>query len=182
MNPADRESVERLQAGDREAFVELYDRYGGLLHPLALRITGNAAEADEALFEAWALVVKRTVSLEPRRGVAAWLLSLVRTRALERRRASSGAPRAHCAGDGGPIEVSHDRVDLADRATEALGLLDDYERQVIELAFYEGLTQDEISLRLHISVRDVRTWTRQGLDRLEGAIPSRDALPFQEAA
>ena len=68
MNPADRESVERLQAGDREAFVELYDRYGGLLHPLALRITGSAAKADEALFEAWAQVVKRTVPLEPRRG------------------------------------------------------------------------------------------------------------------
>ena len=175
MNPADRECVERLQAGDEQALTELFDRYAALLHPLALRITGNAAEADDALFEAWMQVVRRAVPFEPRRGAAAWLLSLVRARALEHRRASAGMKHATATADGGPIEVSPDRVDLAERATETLGLLDDYERQVLELAFYDGLTQTEISMRLQVSVRDVKAWTRQGLDRLQQALPQQEA-------
>ena len=175
MNPADRECVERLQAGDQAALVELYDRYGALLHPVALRITGNAAEADEVLFEAWSQVVKRAVPFEPRRGVAAWLLSLVRTRAIDRRRAGLNAGTAAQDRESGPIEVSLERMDLADRATEAIGLLDDYERQAIELAFYEGLGQNEISERMQVSVRDVKTWTLQGLHRLYEAMPQQEA-------
>ena len=175
MNPADRECVERLQAGDQTALVELYDRYGALLHPVALRITGNAAEADEVLFEAWSQVVSRAVTLEPRRGVAAWLLALVRTRAIERRRAGISAGAAAQDREAGPIEVSLERMDLADRATEVIGLLDDYERQVIELAFYEGLGQNEISERMKVSVRDVKTWTRQALHRLYESLPQQEA-------
>ena len=181
MNPADRECVERLQAGDQAALAELYDRYAALLHPLALRITGNAASADEALFEAWMQVVNRNVAFEPGRGVAAWLLALVRTRALEHRRASAGINLVARPGESGPIEVSPERVDLAECATEALGLLDDYERQVLELAFYEGLAQNDISLRMQVSVRDVKEWTRQGLDRLHDALPQPDQLQREAA-
>ena len=176
MNPADRECVERLQAGDQEALAELYDRYGALLHPLALRITGNAAVADEVLFETWMQVVRRSVPFERSRGVAASLLSLVRTRALERRRtnATSGEAGAS-AGDGGPIEVVPERVDLADRAIEALGLFEAQERQVLELAFFDGLCQSEIAARLSVNVPQVRTWTRQGLERLHAAVPKQEA-------
>ena len=66
-------------------------------------------------------------------------------------------------------------MDLADRATEVIGLLDDYERQVIELAFYEGLGQNEISERMKVSVRDVKTWTRQALHRLYESLPQQEA-------
>jgi RNA polymerase sigma-70 factor, ECF subfamily len=175
MNPADRECVERLQAGDPEALAELYDRYGALLHPLALRITGNAAEADEALYEAWMQVVRRSVPFDPRRGTAAWLLSIVRARALERRRATAAKGGGAPAPDEGTIEVVAERVELADRAIEALGLFDDHERKVLELAFYDGLTQNEISSMLSVSLRDVRMWTRQGLDRLHAAHPQQEA-------
>src|SRR2546426_4917573 len=112
MNPADRECIERLQAGDQGALAELYDRYGAVLHPLALRISGNAGAADEVLFEIWMQVVRRSVPFEPRRGVAAQLLSLVRTRALERRRAGPARPDTGApAGDSGPIEVAPERVE-----------------------------------------------------------------------
>lgn len=176
MNPADRECIERLQAGDQGALAELYDRYGALLHPLALRITGNSRTADEVLFETWMLVVRRSVPFESRRGVAAQLLSLVRARALERRHAAP--PRADSGasdGDGGPIEVGPERMELAERAIETLGLFDVQERQVLELAFYEGLTQTETSVRFNVNVTQVRTWTRQGLDRLQAAVPRQEA-------
>jgi RNA polymerase sigma-70 factor, ECF subfamily len=175
MSPADRECIERLQAGDRDALAELYDRYGALLHPLALRITGNAAEADEALYEAWMLVVRRSVPFDPRRGAAAWLLSIVRKRALERRRANAKKTHAPSASDEGTIEVVPERIELADRAVEALGLFDAKERQALELAYYDGLTQNEISSKMGVSLRDVRTWTRQGLDRLHAAHPQQEA-------
>ena len=175
MNPADRECIERLQAGDPAALGELYDRYAALLHPLALRITGSAAEADEALFEAWMQVVRRSVPFDPRRGAAAWLLSIVRTRALERRHSKAGRGAGVTDGGGGPIEVAAERVDLADRAIEALGLCDEQERQVLELAFFDGLSQNEISSRMGVSLRDVRVWTREGLERLHAAHPRQEA-------
>ncbi len=176
MNPADRECVQRLQAGDQGALAELYDRYGALLHPLALRITGDAAAADEVLFETWMQVIRRSVPFEPRRGVAAPLLSVVRTRALERRRANAtqGGSRAP-APDNGPIEVTPERMELADRAIEVLGVFDAQEREALELAFYDGLTQSEIVARLGVSAAQVRTWTRQGLDRLQAATPRQEA-------
>ena len=176
MNPADRECLERLQAGDQAALAELFDRYGALLHPLALRITGSAATTDEVLFEVWMQVLRRSVPYEPSRGVASWLAGLVRVRALERRPAGGAQVEADAPADtNGPIEVSPERVELADRATEVLATCDGYERSVLELAFYEGLTQTEISSRMGVTVSDVGNWTRKGLDRLQAAIPQQEA-------
>ena len=174
MNAADRECIERAQDGDQGALAELYDRYAALLHPLALRITGNPTAADEVLLETWMLVVRRSVPFEPRRGVAGQLVSLVRARALERRGAVPATAEA-AAGDSGPIEVAPERMDLADRAVEALGPFDEKERQVLELAFYDGLSQTEIAARLGVDVAQVRTWTRQGLERLQAAVPRQEA-------
>jgi RNA polymerase sigma-70 factor (ECF subfamily) len=175
MNPADRECVGRAQSGDAEALADLFDRYGALLHPLALRILDDPAEADEVLFDVWLQVVRKSVTLPPRRGVASWMVSLVRERAIERRRSgrrvSNGEPY-----EDGPVEVMLERMDLADRAAEALALFDDHERQVLELAFYEGLTYQECAQKIGVNVREVRAWMRQAFERL------RDALPAEEAA
>jgi RNA polymerase sigma-70 factor (ECF subfamily) len=175
MNPADRECVERIQAGDQAALADLYDRYAALLHPLALRITGDAASADEVLFETWMQVVRRSVPFEPRRSVAATLLSVVRTRALERRQGGAKPEAANKAGDSGPIEVSPERMELADRAAEALGPFDATELEALELAFYDGLTQTEIALRHSVSVTEIQKLTRQGLERLQAATPKQEA-------
>ena len=177
MHPADRECVERVQAGDRGALAELYDRYGALLHPLALRITGNTSDADEVLYETWLQVCGRSVPFDTRRGVVAvWLLSIVRNNALERRRAMATQESAELpAAQAGPIEVVPERVDLADRAIEALGLFDVHERQVLELAYYEGQTQSETASRMGVSADEVRTLTRQALDRLHATPPQEEA-------
>jgi RNA polymerase sigma-70 factor (ECF subfamily) len=175
MHPADRECVERVQAGDGLALAELYDRFAALLHPLALRITGNPAEADEVLYETWLQVCRRSVPFDARRGsVASWLLSIVRTRALERVRSGASANAASGGGDGA-IEITQERMELTDRAVEALGMLDDTERQVLEMAYFQGFTQAETAERLGVSPSDVRAWTRQGLDRLDAAAPVEEA-------
>jgi len=176
MTAADRECLERLQSGDATALAELYDRHAALLYALALRITGNATEAEEALLEAWLQVVRKTAPFDPQIGLTAWLVRLVRTRALERRRNGSRLDVRPAAG-GGPIEVTPEHVELTEAATVALGLLDDHERQVLELAFLDGLTQNEISGKMGVSMRDVKVWMRQALDRLDAGMPAQ-----QEAA
>src|SRR5258708_34110359 len=98
MHPADRDCVERLQAGDRAALGELYDRYAALLHPLALRITGSAAEADEALFEAWVQVCRRAVPIGPRGSGATWPLADVARAAAGPRRKPQGPAAGRRAG------------------------------------------------------------------------------------
>jgi len=180
MSTADRDSLERLQAGDLTALADLYDRYATLLHPVALRITGDAQDADEAVFDTFLVIAGRTVPCEPRRAVAAWLVSLVRAHAIERMRARRGQPAAPAAGmpSTAPVEVSPERVALNDEATEALAELEAEERRALDLAFFDGLTREEIAGRTGSTPDAVATCIRTGLERLSACLRQ----PREEAA
>jgi len=165
MSTADRDSLGRLQAGDLTALAELYDRYVALLHPVALRITGDAQSADAAVFDTWIAVARRAVPYEPRRAVAAWLVSLVRAHAMERRQSARGAAAATPASHA-PVEVSPERVALHDEAAEALGGLEPEERRALDLAFFDGMSRDEIAGRTAASPGEVSERIRMGMERL----------------
>jgi RNA polymerase sigma-70 factor (ECF subfamily) len=166
-----------MQAGDRGALETLYDHYAPLLLGLAMRILRDRADAEDALQEAWVQVWKRCGSYQASRGsVAAWLVTIARTRALDRyrsrvarQRAETGPPVAADAGDptahGGAI--GH----LNARLAGALAALDPRHRRVIEIAYFEGLSQREIAERLEVPLGTVKHWTREGLMTLRAAMP-----------
>ena len=179
----DQRCVERLRAGDAEALAELYDRYTPLLYPVALRILRRPADAEDALQEAWLQVWKSAASYEPRRGtVAGWLLTVARTRALDRYRSLASRGRAESRVDpepqSKPFEPSFSAAlgELGERVRNALAELQPRQREVLEIAYFEGLSQSEIAERLGAPLGTVKSWTRQGLLRLRELLPQEESL------
>lgn len=177
----DIQCLQRAQAGDTRSLAELYDRYTPLLYPLALRILRSPADAEDAVQEAWIQVWKRAAAYDPKRGtVAAWLLTVVRTRALDRYRSLSSRARAEGKVEVDPVaataepSASATQGQLGARVREALATLAPQQRQVIEIAYFEGLSQSEIAARLQSPLGTVKSWTRQGLARLRELLPREE--------
>ena len=117
----------------------------------------------------------------PRRGpVVAWLLTMVRSRALDLARSTASRRRAEDAVEAESPDPPPDPSDSAERRTlrekitQAMSDLSDDQRRVLEIAYFEGLSQSEVATRIGAPLGTVKSWTRQGLERL------REILPQQE--
>ncbi len=171
-------SMGRLQSGDRRAFAELYDRHGPLMYGVALRILRHRADAEDAMQEAWVQVWNRCDSYDPARGsVAAWLVTIARSRALDRLRRHSTRDRAEALGVTEPLPIPADPEEttahgkLQEELGRALAALEPKQRQVLEIAYFEGLSQSQIAARLGAPLGSVKFWARQGLLRLRELVP-----------
>ena len=172
----DQDCLRRIQARDEQALAELYDRYTPLLFPVAVRILGVSAEAEDAFQAAWLQVWKRPGSFDPRRGaLVGWLAAIVRAHALDLRRhlgARAGAAGPGSAGSGaGRTPAPAANTAGGERAREALAQLEPAQRDVIQLAYFEGMSVSEIAVRMGSGPEDVRAWTRTGLVQLRDHLP-----------
>jgi RNA polymerase sigma-70 factor, ECF subfamily len=167
--------ISAMAEGDRDAFARFYDRYAPLVFPLVLRIVRDRADAADVLqdtfWEAW----RGAAAYDPARGTPeAWIVMRARTRAIDRVR----AVRRHGETFVAPLDEASAGAaappggDTADRAEDrqlvagALARLPEAQRQVIELAYYAGLTQTEIAERLEQPLGTVKTRIRLALARL----------------
>jgi RNA polymerase sigma-70 factor (ECF subfamily) len=180
MNESDRDRacIEGMRAGNTRALEELYERYGDLLYSLALRIVRRGAEAEEVCQEAWVQAWRGAARYDAARGsVGAWLVTLARSRAIDRLRSEGARARAESAAGADPPGVAADASveaghrQMSERVTAALARLDARQRQVLELAYFSGLTQSEIASKLDAPLGTVKSWTRQGLMRLRELVP-----------
>ena len=180
----DRSCIQRMRAGEARALEELYDRHSTLLYSAALRIVGRAADAEEVLQEAWLQAWNRVDSYDAGRGaVIAWLLTLVRSRAIDRLRSRASRQRVEqaIAEDPPPRVVEEAQVavehrQLHERVMAALAALGPQQRQVLELAYFGGLSQTEIASRLGAPLGTVKSWARQGLLRLRELVPEEERV------
>jgi len=177
----DAQCLDRLARGDQGALAELYDCYASLLYPVALRILRRPADAEDAVQQAWLQAWRSAASYDPRRGtVAAWLITMVRTRALDLYRSLSSRRRAEAAVDPEPVAAPDNpaadtaRAQLSRKVREALETLAPQQRQVLEIAYFEGLSQSEIAARLQTPLGTVKSWARQGLMRLRELLPQEE--------
>jgi RNA polymerase sigma-70 factor (ECF subfamily) len=177
----DLECVRRMQAGDERALAELYDRYTPLIYPVALRILRSAADAEEVVQQSWLQVWKGAAGYDPRRGtVAAWLLTVARSRALDLYRSVASRRRAEGQVDPEPLARPEDPTtsvaqrQVSERVRKALEGLAPQQRQVLEIAYFEGLSQNEVAARLNAPLGTVKSWTRQGLMRLRELLPQKE--------
>jgi RNA polymerase sigma-70 factor (ECF subfamily) len=151
----DRQVLARIANGELNALEALYDRYRTMAYSIALRVTGDAALAEDVLQEAFLGAWRHAGRYAEERGsVKTWLLAIVHHRAvdaLRRRRPTKALPETE---DVTPApltvpdlwgEVSAD-LD-ADTVRGALDVLPDVQREAIELAYFGGLTQQEIATR-----------------------------------
>lgn len=165
----DGELIERVGDGDRDAFEELYRRYTRPVLGLALRRLGDRGRAEDALQEAFAAIWRSASSYDPARGQGgAWLYTVARNAIVDGARKRPEPPMdapEEPSPEGGPDERAEASW-LAWRVHSAIELLPDHERPVIELAYWGGLSQSEISAFLNVPLGTVKTRTRSALARL----------------
>jgi RNA polymerase sigma-70 factor (ECF subfamily) len=178
VDDADRAVLALVTAGQLDALQELYDRYRTMAYSIALRITSDASLAEDVVQDAF-LGVWRNASryVEGRGSVKTWLLSIVHHRAVDavrRRRPTTELPERE---DVPPPALQMPDLwdDVAaglDRAAiaRALTKLSDVQREAIELAYWGGLTQQEIAERTGTPLGTVKSRVRLGLLALRAAL------------
>ena len=165
----DSELLVRVADRDRVAFELLYQRYVRSVFGLALRRLRDRQRAEDAVQETFTAVWRSAKSYRPERGPAApWLYAVARNAIVDRQRARTEPPAEPAdspSGDPGPLDRAEASF-VAWRVHRALEELPDKEREVVELAYWSGLSQSEVAEFLHIPLGTVKTRTRSALARL----------------
>ena len=183
-NPqTDAEDADLLRAvagGDERAFASVYDRYSPILLGLLLRILRSRAEAEDVLQEVFLQVWQQARSFDQARGRAfTWLVTLARSRAIDRLRAVDSRERAaQRSAEGAPpppapaawAEEEAIRAERAEAVHSALEELPEEQRQVLVLAYLEGMSQSEIAAAKNQPLGTVKTRTRSGLKKLSESL------------
>jgi RNA polymerase sigma-70 factor (ECF subfamily) len=178
----DGDVVLRLQRREPQALAELYDRYGGMIYRLALRIVRDTGIAEDLVQETFLRAWNRAGAFDSERGAAGpWLLAIARNRALDYLRAQSrrGAnmmelnETEHPARFVGlPAEALN--FDMARQVKRALEQLSADQRVAIELAYFEGMSQPEIAERMGQPLGTVKTWMRRAMLRMRESLGSEN--------
>jgi RNA polymerase sigma-70 factor (ECF subfamily) len=177
---SDEQLLERVaERRDPEAFAVLYRRYARAVYSLVLRLLRDSASADDVSQEAFASVWRAARGYRRERGSAAgWLFAIARNAAIDTTRARValvvGEPPDEP--DPGPLPDAEAIAEMeAFRVHAAVDALPAREREVIELAYYGGLSQTEVADRLDIPLGTVKTRTRSALQRLADRLAEEDA-------
>jgi RNA polymerase sigma-70 factor, ECF subfamily len=166
--------IQRIAAGDREAFARLYDRYAALVFTFAMRLLRARSEAEDLLQEVFLQVWRQSNNYQPERGSPeAWIITMTRSRAIDKlrslRRREEGAaalPARAAVEGGGRDDSGAGAAEVRVMVQSALTQLPEAQRRVLELAYFDGLTQSEIAARLGEPLGTVKTRLRAGLERL----------------
>ena len=173
------ELVRRIAERDAEALSDLYDRFSGVLLALIHRVVGGAGDAEEVLQEVFIQVWNQADRYDrSRSSVSSWLSLITRSRSIDRLRKNQVKDRTAQAAfaedsrtDTSPQGVRNVLyLERRRRVREALDELPDAQRQVIELAFFGGMTQSEIAESTGIPLGTVKTRTLLAMKKLRLAL------------
>jgi len=178
----DRALAERLKRREPAAMGELYDRFGRLAYSLIYRIVRDVGIAEDLVQETFLRVWNRSQAFDTERGaLGPWLLAVARNRAIDYVRSAGGRMAR------GSLELEqaeHPSVfanfeadllsqDRARRVRGALERLNENQRHVIELAYFEGLSQTEMAERMGQPLGTVKTWVRSALKNLRDELGAK---------
>jgi RNA polymerase sigma-70 factor (ECF subfamily) len=182
----DEELIADLGRGDAEALGLLYDRYRRLAMAVAYRILDDATAAEDCLQDAFVQVWRNHTSFHPERGsVKSWLLTIVRNAAIDRHRGREGRARQDRPIDEveyllGENDDPHQQAVESLQAEEiqtAIKSLPDEQREAITLAFFNGLTHQEIAERMDVPLGTVKGRMRLGLKKMRQQLIEGDWSP-----
>jgi RNA polymerase sigma-70 factor, ECF subfamily len=171
---SDAELVEALQHRQQKALSIIYDRYSALVYSVAKKILNNDREAEDLTQDIF-LSLWRQSNFDPKRGsLSSYLCLLTRSRSIDKIRARNTADKfierwgktiTPESLEPTPLEKA-DTEERREIVRSGLERLPENQRQVIELLYYQSLTQAEIASRLNIPIGTVKTRSRQGLLKL----------------
>jgi RNA polymerase sigma-70 factor (ECF subfamily) len=165
-----------------DALAALYDRFAPTLLALARRILDNHADAEEVLQEVFVQVWNRGERYDPARSsVSTWLVLIARSRAIDRLRSRKVVERTHEAGAQAASGLSEPYAspeavenvfiqERHERVRREMAALPAEQRQVLEMAFYQGLTQTEIAAKAGLPLGTVKTRTLLAMKKLRNAL------------
>jgi RNA polymerase sigma-70 factor, ECF subfamily len=166
--------MQEIQRGNQDALARLYDEASPLVFTVALRILENRADAEEVTLDVFTQLWKNSSKWDSARGsVPSWLVLLARSRSLDRlrwrkSRATPDIVVETAAVVKTPEELSGDSQ-RSSRIRSALAVLSIEQREALELAFYAGLTQQEIASRLDEPLGTIKSRIRTALLKLKEA-------------
>jgi RNA polymerase sigma-70 factor, ECF subfamily len=168
----------RLQRREPEALAELYDRYGGIVYRLILRMVRDQGIAEDLVQETFLRAWNRVGGFDAGRGaVGPWLLTVARNRAIDylrykQRRGESSLELNEAEHPGLFADMRSDPLhfDIARHIKRALAQLNPKQREAIELAYFEGMSQTEIAQRMDQPLGTVKTWMRRALEQMKEAL------------
>ena len=174
---ADIELLARIAARDTQALAGLYDRHSRLLFGLILRILRDRSDAEEVLQEVFLTVWTKAGTYDQALGSpVAWLVRIARNRGIDRLRAEGVRTRnlderdvavaATVAPEADNPESRAVRSDLERDIARALEVLPPDQRELIEHAYYLGLTHSELAERFRLPLGTVKTRVRAGMQAL----------------
>ncbi len=169
-----------IAQGDRAAFEHFYDRFVTVVFTLALRILGSRDDAEDLVQEVFLEVWHKASNYRAERGSpTTWLLTIARSRALDRlRREASTKNRALVVGqsaestEGNSALEETVRNESASAIRSAIATLTDEQRIVLEMGFFDGLSQSRIASRLGLPLGTVKTRIRIGLRQIRNQLLS----------
>lgn len=185
----DEQIMEGVRRGDSQAIGALYDRYGGVIFSLGLRMLGDRETTEELVQEVFLRAWRQAGSYQPSLGrLSTWLMGIARNLAVDELRRRAARPRRTdgdadeqlaritASDEGDPAEqlwVSTRRQEVG----RALAVLPPPQRQVMELAYYSGLTQSEIAAKLGDPLGTVKTRMRLATQKLRDLLREMDQVP-----
>src|SRR2546423_7778273 len=187
--PSDVDLMLGIQSGDADALSQLYDRYNGIVKALILRIIHNDTEADDLLQEVFMEIWNQAKNFSAEKGKPlGWMVTLTRRRAIDALRKKQAYARAAERLQAEPeqqplawvqnmterdIHAGDTRVLMA----KVISSLPEAQQQVIELAFFQGMSQREIAFQTNIPLGTVKTRLELGLKKIyDGLKELKDEL------
>jgi RNA polymerase sigma-70 factor (ECF subfamily) len=183
---SDEELMARVTVRDSAAFEQLYDRFAPLVLGLIVRIVQDRAEGEEVLQETYWRVWSQAAAFDPDKGsFRAWLFTIARRQALDVLRRRKVRPQAVlnegeerqfelATAPGEAVPEAVDRSMANAKLYGAIGKLSTEQRQVLELAYFGGLTRQEIAGKTGLPLGTVHTRARLGLQNLREFLRALD--------
>ena len=166
--------IQQIARGDRQAFGRFYDRYASLVFTFAMRILRERSAAEDLLQEVFLQAWREAGNYSKDRGSPeAWMITITRSRGIDklrsiRRREKSFVEMEDPAGAAydGPAGNPEAASDAKLTVSGALAELPESQRRVLEMAYFDGLTQSEIAAKLQEPLGTIKTRMRSAIGRL----------------
>lgn len=187
--PDDHVLIAAIAAGDSSALEALYDRYSSVVYRMALRMLKNRELAEEVVQEVFWRVWRRSASFDVERGrVAQWLFGIAHNLCIDELRRMRARPTQIYEDVDHPViqQLADEQIDVPEAAwafeqqrviRDALDHLPEAQRQAVELAYFGGLSHQEIANKLNRPLGTIKTRVRLGLQKLGALLTARGLQP-----
>lgn len=173
--PRDASLLERVAAGDLEAFHLFYERYAGRVHAYVQQLSRSREGAEDVVQEVFLAVWRKAASFRPERGDAAgWLYTMTRNKLVDGwRRAGQGAEAVEALDFQRLPAERPETTELLLTVRQALARVAPDQRRAIEMAYFGGLTYEETADRLNLPLGTLKSRIRTGLRAMHGVLQGR---------